>query len=480
MNTTYRSVTLWGLITVALSSCAVNPATGERQLILISENREIQMGREADIAITAQLGLYDDPELAAYVEEIGFRLQAVAERPNLPWTFRLVDDPIVNAFALPGGFIYITRGILAHLNNEAQLAAVIGHEIGHVTGRHGAEQLSRARFAQIGLGLGSLVSPTAAQISGVAGAGLGLLFLRYGRDDERQADALGFRYMDRSNYDPREMPHVFTLLGRVTAAAGGRGTPSWLSTHPDPGDRHDRIARAIAETGRSFEGRDVGGDSYLDLITGMTFGPNPRDGFFEGNLFMHPDMEFQLAFPRGWVATNQPQVVRAVNPDENTIIQLTISRGASPISAAFDFLSQSELGGTPERVRINGMEAAQADFSATNEDGSILLGRAVFIRYGESIYQVMAYGTSTGWARNRRAVQRAMASFDRLRNREALEVQPLRLAIVTTSRTATLGEFYASNPAPVPVETIALINQLEIGDVLRSGTRIKTVVRGSP
>lgn len=479
MKTTVRSITLWVLATVSLSSCAVNPATGERQLILISENREIEMGREADIIITAQMGLYNDPELSAYIEEIGFRLQAVAERPNLPWTFRLVDDPIVNAFALPGGFIYITRGILAHLNNEAQLAAVIGHEIGHVTGRHGAEQLSRAQFAQIGLGLGSIISPTAAKISGVAGAGLGLLFLRYGRDDERQADALGFRYMDRSNYDPREMPDVFTLLGRVTAASGGGGTPSWLSTHPDPGDRHDRIARAIIETGRNFEGLDVGVDSYLDLISGMTFGPDPRDGFFEESLFMHPNMEFQIDFPRGWVATNRPQAVRAVNPDENTIIQLTVSLATSPRSAAFDFLSENGLAGTPELVRINGMEAARTDFSTTNEDGSALRGRATFIRLGQSVYQLLAYGTSNGWAQNRRVALRALASFDRLRDRRALRIQPLRLAIVTTGRTATLGEFYESNPAQVPVETIALINQLEIGDVIRSGTRLKTVIRGS-
>ncbi len=468
------------LMAFSFSSCAVNSATGERQLILISESREIEMGREADVSITSQMGLYDDADLAAYVEEIGFRLQGVAERPNLPWTFRLIDDPIINAFALPGGFIYITRGIMAHLNNEAQLAAVVGHEIGHVTGRHGAEQMSRAQFAQVGLGLGSLISPTAAQISGVAGAGLGLLFLRYGRDDERQADALGFRYMDNASYDAREMPDVFTLLGRVTAVAGGSGTPSWLSTHPEPADRYERIAQAIAASGSNFDGRDVGRESYLDRITGMVFGPNPRHGFFEDNLFMHPDMEFQITMPPDWASQNLPQAVVSVNADENTVLQLTISQATASRATVMEFLAGNGLTGRPEETTINGLSAVQADFAASAQDGSTIAGRIVVVQYGSNTFQLLGYGTGVGWAANGSLVVTAQQSFGRLTDAEALAIEPLRLTTALTRRTGTLGDFYDANPAEVPVETIALINQMDVGTVLRSRTRIKTVVRGTP
>jgi predicted Zn-dependent protease len=180
---------------IALAGCAVNPATGSRELSLVSESQEIQMGREADPAITAQMGgLYADSSLQRFVRQVGLSMSATSERPTLPWSFKLLDDNLINAFALPGGFIYITRGILGYMNSEAELAAVLGHEIGHVTARHSASQITRAQLATIGLGVGSIFSETVRDFGGVASTGLQLLFLKYGRDDERQADELGFRY----------------------------------------------------------------------------------------------------------------------------------------------------------------------------------------------------------------------------------------------------------------------------------------------
>ena len=167
----------------------MNPATGERQLTLIGEAQEIQMGREADQEISASLGLYADEAAQRYVSALGQELAAKSERPDLPWSFKVVDDPIVNAFALPGGFIYVTRGIMAHLSSEAELVAVLGHEIGHVTGRHSVERLSKAQLANVGLGVGMIVSPRFRQFGDLAQMGMGLLFLKYSRDDEREACA---------------------------------------------------------------------------------------------------------------------------------------------------------------------------------------------------------------------------------------------------------------------------------------------------
>src|SRR2546423_1096942 len=220
--------------------CATNPATGARQFMLVSESQEIAMGRDYDKQVVASIGLYADSALQRYIQQFGMRLAATSERPNLPWTFHVVDDPVVNAFALPGGFIYVTRGILAHLNSEAGLAGVVGHEIGHVTARHSASQMTKQQLAQVGLVVGSIASSEFGRYAGLASQALGVLFLKYSRDNERQADDLGLRYMRRVNYDPREMPHVFEMLTRVSQTQGGGRVPEWLAPHPRPQNRGAR------------------------------------------------------------------------------------------------------------------------------------------------------------------------------------------------------------------------------------------------
>ncbi len=223
--------TLLVLALVSVTGCAVNPATGQRQFMLISEAEEIEMGREADGPITESFGLYESAELRAMVSDLGTEMASLSERPALPWSFKLVDDPMVNAFALPGGFIFITRGIMAALNSEAELAGVLGHEIGHVTARHSASQMSSQQLQQIGLGVGTILSDDIASVAGVLSVGLGLLNMRYSRGDESQSDLLGVRYMSRAGYDPNALVGVFQTLG---LAMGGEGSvPGWASTHPD-------------------------------------------------------------------------------------------------------------------------------------------------------------------------------------------------------------------------------------------------------
>ena len=182
---------------LASGGCAVNPATGQHQLSFISEQQEIQMGQQSDPEIVASMGLVPDQQVQSYVQQLGKRLAAASERPDLPWTFRVIDDPTVNAFAVPGGYVYVTRGLLTHITSEAQLAGVIGHEIGHVTARHSVNDMSKQQLAQIGLGVGMIVSPTLAALGNLAASGMQVLFLKYSRDHENQADELGVRYMTR-------------------------------------------------------------------------------------------------------------------------------------------------------------------------------------------------------------------------------------------------------------------------------------------
>src|SRR3989454_3017836 len=271
----------WGagltvLAALGAAGCAVNPATGSRQLMLVSESQEIALGRDYDQQVAASIGVYPDSELQRYIQQFGARLAATSERPNLPWSFRVVDDPVVNAFALPGGFIYVTRGILAHLNSEAELAGVVGHEIGHVTARHSASQMTKQQLAQVGLVVGAIASPEFGRYTGLAGQALGVLFLKYSRDNERQADDLGLRYLRRVNYDPRELPHVFEMLTRVSQAQGGGRVPEWLATHPDPENRRGRIEQEIASLPQSFSGVAVNRDSYLRRPHGLVVGAHPR------------------------------------------------------------------------------------------------------------------------------------------------------------------------------------------------------------
>src|SRR5687767_1436603 len=208
MHTTarfFRTGILPATLIAVLVTCARNPVTGRRELSLISESQEVSMGQEAAKQVAASIPPVADDALQRYVSGLGMQLARASERPNLPWSFTVIDDPQVNAFALPGGPVFITRGILTHMNSEAELVSVLGHEIGHITAKHSVSQMSQAQLANLGLGIGSIFSSTVANVSGIASAGLSVLFLKYGRDAERQADELGFKYMVRENYDPREM-----------------------------------------------------------------------------------------------------------------------------------------------------------------------------------------------------------------------------------------------------------------------------------
>jgi predicted Zn-dependent protease len=462
---------------ILLAGCAVNPATGARQIMLVSEGQEIQMGRQADGSVIAQYGLYPDDGLQAYVGQLGATLAAKSERPDLPWTFRVVDDPIINAFALPGGFIYVTRGIMGYFNSEAELVSVLGHEIGHVTARHSAQQMTQQQLAQVGLVAGAILLPSASDlIVGVGGAGLQVLFLKFSRDDETEADLLGLRYMVRGNWDANEMPHVYAMLGRVSTASGGDRLPTWLSTHPDPENREQTIKDRIVEMGAS--GGTIGRDDYLRRLDGMVFGANPREGFFREQLFLHPDFRFQLEFPRGWKTVNLKTAVAGQSPNEDAIVQLTLADAPSAPAAADAFLAQQGVQGTSAQLTaVNGLTAARVAFRATTEQGT-LRGLGTFIEYDGNVYQLLGFTPESRWSTYERLFGQSHGSFGILTDATALAVQPLRLSIVRLDRAMTIEQFHQRYPSQAPVETIALINGVQTNTTLSRGTRVKRVVGG--
>jgi predicted Zn-dependent protease len=467
---------LVGGLAASVVTCATNPVTGKRELALVSESQEIAMGQQYAGQVAQEMGVYPDSGIQVYASSLGREIAALTERPRLPWHFTVMDDPQVNAFALPGGFIFITRGILSHMNSEAELASVLGHEIGHVTARHSVQQMTRQQLAQIGLMAGAIASDRIAQNLGMISQGLGVLFLKYGRDDETQADGLGFRYALTDGYDVRKMVDMFAILQRVTARAGQR-IPEWQSTHPDPGNRIEATRRRIARTTVPLDDKKVNREQFLRAIDGMVYGDNPRQGFFREGTFLHPDLAFQLEFPQGWRTANQPSSVAGVSPKQDAQLQLSLAGQDPPATALQKFLGQQGIqAGQGRQLTLNGNPAAQAPFTAQTEEGATLAGLVTFISYGGVTYQLLGI-TAAPYATYDRTFQGFAGSFRRLTDPAVLGVKPNRIQVTRVARAMTLAEFNRQYPSTIPIEDLALINGLNDGEgTIVAGASVKRVV----
>ncbi len=472
-NISQRAVA-WAMIALGsvISGCAVNPATGERQFILMGRDQEINIGRENDVQIVAQMGVYPDSAVQRYVRGLGERLAATSEMPNLPWTFRVLDDPTINAFALPGGFVYVTRGIMAHMTSEAQLAGVLGHEIGHVTGRHGASQASSAQLAQIGLIAGSIFSETVADNMGLASGLTGLLFMKFGRDDELQADELGIRYMTNVGYDPRELAGVMRMLDRSSAASGSGRAPEWQSTHPDPANRVEAILAQIDRDGVPAN-PVVEAASFVNRLDGVTFGPDPREGYLEGSTFHHPELAFRFSIPSGWQLQNGKQAV--VTGSDQAQVTLTLQQGsAREAFTQFQGLEGVTISAAGQD-QINGLSAWVGGFTATTQNGD-LRGLVAFVELDGRTYRLLGITTPSGWNANRAALESTVMSFARETDSGVLARQPNRLDVVRLTSGSSLSNFISRHPSVVDANVISLINQVGDGELMGPGP-VKRVVR---
>ena len=293
-----RRCLLFALVVTASAACATNPVTGKSQMSLLSEAEELAIGQQQDVEIRREMGVYDDQALQRYVSDIGQELARNSHRPNLPWTFTIVDNSAINAFALPGGYVYVTRGILAYLDDESELAGVLGHEIGHVTARHAAQAYTRQAQAGIALAILGIFVPGAQPFTDIGATGLGVLFLRNGREAEIEADRLGVEYGSGAGYDPAGVPRFLSTLARVDAMSG-RGVPNWLSTHPNPGSRVTKV-EPVAGKFTSADAKKINRDQYLERIRGLVFGDDVKDGIVRGNEFLHPLLRIGVTFPDGW------------------------------------------------------------------------------------------------------------------------------------------------------------------------------------
>ena len=463
-----------------LPSCARNPVTGKQEFMLLSEADEIKMGKEADVSIVQMYGIYNDKKLAKYVNDLGQKLAKISHRPQLTYEFKVMDSPVINAFALPGGYVYVTRGILAYLNNEAELAGVMGHEIGHVAARHSAEQYSKSYIANLGLGVGSMLSKDVARFAGLAAQGLGLLFLKFSRDDERQADMLGVDYATKIGYDAREMSNFFATLDKMQSKNNQGGLPDWFSTHPNPADRVVAVLKESKKEQDITQNKElkINRDPYLDMINGLIIGENPRQGFVDNNMFYHPDLKFQFPVPAGWKLENLPTQVQMIDANQKGIILFTVAGKTSAKTAADQFVEKTKaLVAKNEETKVNGLNARML-FSEISDQSNSLKIQSCFIEMGGEVYAFHAYSSVSEFGSYQSIFTKTLTGFSQLKDKARLNVQPDRVKVVKVKKAGTLKE--TLNEFNVPqkeLDKLALLNGQNLNDQININTLIKIIAK---
>jgi len=468
-------------LVAAIPSCATNPVSGHPQFMLLSEGDEMKLGEKTDKQVMSQYGVYDDPKLVAYVEDMCRRLGKLSHRPELPYRLKVLDAPVVNAFAVPGGYVYFTRGILAALSSEAEMAGIMGHEIGHITARHSAQQYSRAQVAQLGLGIGAMLGPPGRIVSGLAQIGVGMLFLGFSRENEREADDLGVEYSSRAGYDAREMARFFETLERMNPGSDRSGLPGWFSTHPSPEDREGAVRRAAAEWRRKLGMSDpkIGRDAYLKHIDGLIYGENPREGYWEKDTFYHPDLQFRFPVPPGWKTKNTRAMVQMVSEKEDAAILFTLSSAAPPEAAAKKFVKDAGATVIESGARqVGGLPAHWVTSRIAAQQGVIQL-RSCFILFQGKVYEFHGLTAQERFGDYRQAFERTMAGFGRITSRDILEVQPDRIRVRSARQAGSLRKALSGlGVAGDDMEKIAILNGMHPEDPVQAGVLIKVVERG--
>lgn len=465
-------------------SCAVNPVTGKRQLMLMSEEQEVQLGRSYDPQVIATFGEYPDKKLAAFVQAKGEEIGKISHRPNIQYYVKVLDSPVVNAFAVPGGYIYLTRGILAQLNNEAELMGVMSHELGHIAARHTVSQQSKQTLGQIALIGAMIASEKFAQYAEYAMQGMQLLFLRFSRDDEREADRLGVEYSSKIGYDAHKMADFFKVLNKMSLSESEGGVPTFLSTHPDPGDRYNSVNEKATEWQSKLKFADwkVNGDAYLQLVNGIVYGEDPRQGYVESNIFYHPELKFKFPFPSGWKLENTPLQVTMVPGDNKALILFTLSQQKTPDAAADSAIAQIGLTVQDRRkTTVNGMPATITLCRQQVKDQSTgaVQSNAVlsyFINLDNVIYVFHGVSSEADYGTYSKAFESTMASFSRLTDASKINIKPKKIQVVKVQRTGTLANTFSDfGVGQAQYNELALLNDLELNSQVQAGKLIKII-----
>jgi len=469
-----------------IASCATNPVTGKRELNLLSESQEIQLGKEADPSIVAQYGIYDDPKIAKFVDEMGQKMAKVSHRPNLKFTFRIVDSPIINAFALPGGWVYFSRGLLVLANSEDELAGVIGHEITHITDRHSTRSASRGILggilqvpgnivgAVVGEDVGRLLNAPISTISQISLAS-------YSRGQENEADRLGMRLAARSGYDPVALADILAHLETdVEMLTGEVRESSFFDSHPTTPDRVATINDEAEDIQWSPQAPLAAkGQEFLRRLDGLWYDVNPAQGVFHGHQFYQPDLGFTITFPAGWTTLNTPSYVGAFAEEERAVALVAIAGDEDPSTYGARFVERLWKEHRAEPLESRAVESdGWSGYHVTVEEGESRGGDRSYLHYlwvrvGDVTYRLAGAGAD----RYREQLRNTALSMRPLSEDDWESIAALRVRVIQArdgESLAQLGERTGNRWTP---EYTALINDLAANQAMEAGTLVKIARR---
>ncbi len=478
-----------------LAGCAtvVNPVTGETERTVMSEEAEIAEGAKGHRQVLQEYGVYKNDALQRYVNDLGQKLAAHSHRSSLQWHFTVLDSPEINAFALPGGYVYVTRGIMAYMESEADLAGVIGHEIGHVTARHGAQRATSQQKAGLGVLAASLLGAVL-ESQGYSGAGrvAGDLsqtvaagyIASYGREQELQADQLGAEYLSRSHYDPHNMVDVITVLKNQErfaadqAQAEGRAAPSggdWLASHPSNDQRLQSITQLANQYKSSYD--DEGRARYLKAIAGLEFGDSPDQGLVRGRNFYHAGLGFALTAPAGWQVVNGSEQLTVVNAARDAAVVLRpVPPAAGKSHAEILRTVFKPTQGTTEATQINGLGATRFTGVRANSQGQQVAVQATVVSGpGDATYLLQFSGKdAVALQRESRSLREAEGSFRALTAQDRAAAKPWVLKSAASPR-GGFAELAKRSPLANALQQLRLINGFYAGGEPKPGQMVKVV-----
>lgn len=472
------------LLFLSLAGCAQNPVTGSNDFVMMSESSEIAVGRTNHPKIIKQYGRYEDEALQVYVQSVGDRLADVSHRKGLVYRFTVLDSPTINAFALPGGYIYITRGLMAYLNSEAELAAVLGHEIGHVTARHGVRQQSAAQAAGLGYAIGSILFPElrSAGSQDLYKVVSGSLLSGYGREHELESDGLGAEYLARAGYNPKAMIDVIRVLkDQETFAAEqakkqgreSKGYHGLFASHPDNDTRLHEVVAAADKYASAKNGK-INRAEYLRHINSMTFGDSEKQGIRSGSNFYHLAMRFSVRFPQGWQINNNPNSLQAISSGGKALIEMgvtDINRKLTPKDFIKQRLKVSNLK-FGRSLDINGLKGYTGLFVAKDKHARISV---VYLDDQAFIFFATVKDKATFKQYDKDFINTAI-SFHRLKRNEISLAKAKKIEVVTVTKYDNYARWSAdSRISNSPESQLRLLNGHYPDGKLISGTQAKRI-----
>jgi len=493
MRKTLLPLMLAATVLTGCGSPVLNPVTGQTERSVMSEQDEVAEGAKAHQQVLQEYGVVKDAKVQAYVNQLGQRLAKLSHRDHLPWHFTVLDSPEINAFALPGGYVYVTRGIMAYLQTEAELAGVIGHEIGHVTARHGAQRATRAQDAGLGV-LAATVLGAVLESQGMSGAGrlanqvsqtaAAGYIASYGREQELQADGLGAEYLARNAYNPRNMVRVIGALkdqerfAADQARAAGKPAPagsSWLASHPSNDERLNQITQLATQYQGNYA--DEGRERYQQVLRGLTFGDSAEQGLVRGQNFYHPVLDMALTAPPGWRIQNEAEQLALVSPagDAALLVQVAPPKAGRTHDEVIRNLLQPSQGNA-QRLTLNGLQATRFVGSRTNAQGQAQPLEVTLVSGPQNkLYVLRPVAKSAAVLRSAgAALAQAQNSFRPLSAAERAAAQPWTIRTTAYPR-GGFAELARQSPLPSAEQQLRLINGYYSGGEPRVGQGVKVV-----